>query len=69
VKYILQKNINIAVKSYNFLLEMYKIQCTILQLQILINTKTTNALIKVQFMTSIILLYVSAPRCHPHGFW
>jgi len=25
--------------------------------------------IKAQFMTSIILLHVSVPRCHLHGLW
>jgi hypothetical protein len=30
-----------------------------------INTLTTNALNKIQFMTSIGLLHVSAAGCHP----
>jgi len=29
----------------------------------------TNALSKIQFVTSIKLLHVSAPECHPQGFY
>jgi len=29
----------------------------------------TNTLYKIQFVTSIKLLHVSAPECHPQGFY
>ena len=31
--------------------------------------QTTNALKKIQFMSNINLLHVSAPGCHPRGLF
>lgn len=52
----------------NFILEIHKVNCTIFELQILINSSKTNTTFQSQFMTSVTLLHVSAPGCHPYKF-